>query len=115
MGKSLQDWGEEYQYFSGKASEATRTLALGGMAVIWIFHDDNPGSASPLDPVFIWPLIFLTLSLACDLMHYLSGAAIWYEFYIYHEKKTPKKKHDNIEAPIWKRKVISFFSTLKLL
>ena len=40
MKKSLAEWREDYMYFSGKASESTRTLALGGLAIIWLFKVD---------------------------------------------------------------------------
>ncbi|MBA4056405.1 MAG: hypothetical protein C0490_16945 [Marivirga sp.] len=114
LGKKLRDWEDEYQYFSGKASEVNRTLALGGIAVIWVFHEDSPLSGPALELQFIWPLAFLTLSLFFDLVHYFAGAEIWYNFFLYHEKNTPVKEHDNIKAPVWKRKVVSSFFYIKV-
>jgi hypothetical protein len=113
LGKSLQDWAEEYQYFSGKASEAIKTLALGGIAVIWLFHDDKLTPA--LEVIFIWPLTLLTLSLAFDLLHYVVGAVTWYRFYIHHEVNTPKDQCDDIAAPSWKRDVVSLFFYAKIV
>ncbi len=113
MGKSLEKWAEEFHYYSGKASEATKSLAFGGIAVIWVFHEDSP-SKPTIDPQFIFPLALFTLSLACDLLHYIVGAITWYWFFIYHERNTPKKKQDNISAPEWKRDLVTGFFYVKI-
>lgn len=100
-------------YFSGKASESTRTLALGGLAIIWLFKIDT-GNGPTLDASFLPPLLFLTTALALDLFHYVVGAFIWHRFYIHHETNTSPKKQDNIKAPEWKRDLISSFFYAKI-
>jgi Fe2+ transport system protein B len=102
MGKNLRGWEEEYQYFSGKASEATRSLAFGGLAVIWLFKELVPIRDTP----FLWPTILFALSLAFDFLHYFIAAWIWKKFYIYHEENTPIAEQNDIEAPKWKRTVV---------
>jgi hypothetical protein len=114
MGKSLKDWHEDHEYFSGQASKVSRALALGGIGIIWLFRNFDDGRPS-LDPEFSWPLVLLTLSLFLDLLHYIVGAIIWQSFYLYHEANTPPENHDDIEAPYWKMLLISSFFYLKVL
>ena len=114
-GKSLKEWLEEQQYYSGKASEATRTLAFAGVAVIWVFYEENPAQNSPhLDSNFILPLLLLTLSLTFDLLHYAAGAIIWNLVYLHHERHTPEKERDDIGAEPWKRKLVTWLFYIKL-
>lgn len=107
-------WREDAQYFSETASKVNRSLALGGVAVIWIFHQDNPQTGPALDPVFIWPLIILTSSLLFDLLHYVVGAEVWQSFVIHHEDTTSPDEHDKIDAPASKRRFVSFFFYIKI-
>lgn len=113
MGKSLRDWQEEYQYFSTKASEATKSLAFGGLAIIWLFKVEDQDILGLVNQ-FGWPITFLTASLAFDLLHYVVGAIIWYRFYVDHEKSTPKDQYNEIEAPNWKRDIVTGLFNLKI-
>jgi hypothetical protein len=110
MGKNLRGWEEEYQYFSGKASEATRSLAFGGLAVIWLFKD----TVSVIDTPYFWPAILFAFSLAFDFFHYFIAAWIWQAFYIQHEQNTPVADQDDIEAPRWKRLVVDGLYYIKI-
>ena len=39
MGKKIEDYREDFYFFTGKASEVNRQLAIAGIAVIWIFKN----------------------------------------------------------------------------
>lgn len=82
----LCEYKKDYQWFSGKTSDVVRQLAFAGIAIIWIFKQDGkPLPAIPRE--LLWPTIFLALSLAADLLQYVSATIIWGSFHCYHEKK----------------------------
>jgi hypothetical protein len=111
--RSLNEWREEYVYFSQKASETNRTLALGGLAIIWLFKNDNIDGPL-LEARFLLPLFLLALSLTFDLLHYLVGAFVWHAFFVWHEENTPEEKQEDIKAPSWKRNLVTSFFYLKI-
>ena len=114
MGKSLTEWREEYEYFSSKASDINRSLALGGLAIVWIFKNTDP-TMPMLDKAFLWPLLLLVFSLLSDLLHYLVGGLTWYHFYCYHERETPLDEQSDISAPRWKRNIITLLFLIKVI
>ena len=62
MAKTYEDYKKEYETYSSKASEINRTLALGGIGIIWIFK--NTTDKLPIIPEnLILPLFWLILSL----------------------------------------------------
>lgn len=113
MGKSLADWQEEYEYYSSKASEINRSLALGGLGIVWIFKNTDP-TMPMLDKDFLWPLFVLVLSLLADLLHYVVGGLTWYYFYCHHERNTPLPDQADISAPFWKRNIVTSFFYIKV-
>ena len=98
MKKSLEEWKKDYQDFTEKASEINRSLALGGIGVIWIFKNTSE-DLHLIPSEFVKPLLFLVLSLGLDLGQYIIGGLIWLAFFKYHEHWTGKK--DDIRANQW--------------
>lgn len=102
-GKPLDDYLEDYAYYTGKASDINRSLALAGVAIIWLFR--NTGDGQPLFPLsLLHPLFFLVVSLGLDLMQYFFGSASWGIFYEYNfwrrkKKKISEEKAADLEAP----------------
>jgi hypothetical protein len=83
---NLCEFKKDYQWFSGKTSDVARQLAFAGIAIIWIFKQEGkPLPAIPRE--LLWPTILLALSLAADLLQYVSATIIWGSFHRYHEKK----------------------------
>lgn len=88
--------------FSTQASAVNRSLALGGIAIIWLFKWPKDGE---LDPELLnLPLFFLVLSLAIDLIQYFAGALAWLIFYETRYRKWKKRgfkpeEAKDIEAP----------------
>jgi len=82
----LSDFRETYYEFSGKASEAARKLAFAGIAVVWIFKSsDSPSPKIPID--LYLPTGLLVLTLAFDLLQYVSATIIWGVFQWKEERK----------------------------
>ena len=72
----LADCRAAYQELSGKASELSRTLSLSGIAIIWVLKSDTVDGPKIPTELFT-PGLFLVLSLALDLLHYVTGALAW--------------------------------------
>jgi len=91
-GKPLHDYLEFTGFFSGTASTVNRSLALGGIAIIWLFK--KPQNAQEVIPDLLnYPLWCLGISLGLDLLQYVFGAIAWNLFY---ERKywLWKKRHN---------------------
>jgi len=86
----LNEFKEDYQWFSGKTSDVVRQLAFAGIAIIWIFKQD--GEPPIIPRALLWPIILLAFSLAADLLQYVSATIIWGSFHRYHEKNNPKDR-----------------------
>jgi hypothetical protein len=80
----LKDYKEEYQWYSGKASDIVRHLSFAGIAIIWIFKTQSQNLPKIPDSLLL-PLALFCVSLASDLLQYLSGYLIWFVFYRYQE------------------------------
>jgi hypothetical protein len=59
-----------------KSSEIMRQLALGGIAIIWIFKVDA-GQRQTIPTELFWPGLFLVLALLCDLVQYIVKSEWW--------------------------------------
>ncbi len=67
---------ESYYSNSRNASTVSRQASFAGIALIWVFKtQDESGLMLPNE--LLWPLLFFILSLTFDLLHYISGSAIW--------------------------------------
>lgn len=73
----ISDYQEVYRELSGKASELSRTLALSGIAVIWVFAVTTKDGQQKLPDALLWPGILIIGSLALDLLQYLLSAAVY--------------------------------------
>lgn len=96
----LEKYKEEAQYFTGKLSDINRYLAFAGIAVIWIFKQEEHGSYNIPNELII-PLLLFIIALVLDFMQYIYGATTWTIFFRYHEKKKSKELEfkDDIKAP----------------
>jgi hypothetical protein len=91
--KDVEHYRQTFYDFSGKASDATRQLAL-------LFKKDAPLSI-PHD--LIVPGILVVAALAADLLQYAVGAGIWYAYYRHLERKGISETADHslwLERPI---------------
>jgi hypothetical protein len=102
-GIPLSGFLEFTKYFSNQASSVNRSLALAGIAVIWIFK--KPGDGQPIiQGLLNFPLWCLVVSSGLDLIQYTFGAIAWnifYErkYYLWKKKGYPPTYVKDIDAP----------------
>lgn len=115
--KTIDDYKKDYEYYTGKASEINRSLALGGIAVIWIFRTTISGE--PVIPqVLLTPLIWLVVALGLDLLQYVGGGLIWLIYYRFKESQIDRKAipaDSDIKAPKILPFIIHIFYWTKLI
>ncbi len=114
--KTIDDYKADYYYFTGKASEIVRSLALAGIAVVWIFKSSGE-TITIAGPLFIASKWFI-IALALDLTQYVAGSIIWYFYYKYLEKLIKRKvinPKEDIKAPSILPFIINIFFLFKVL
>lgn len=89
----LSDYKRDYYEFSGKASDAARTAAFAGIALIWVFKVDVE-SGPRLPSKLMLPAALFALALAFDLLQYAVATCIWGLFHRWHESKLPDPNDD---------------------
>lgn len=82
----LSDYRQTYYEFSGKLSDVARHLAFAGIALVWLFRIQED-HVPKIPKELILPAITLALTLAFDLLHYLSGSVVWGIFQWYQERQ----------------------------
>ena len=106
--KELDHYRQAAEDFTGLASTAARTLALSGIAIIWIFkHDGENGPQLP--PELLAPALWLVISLSLDLLQYVTGAVVWTIFHRYHEVKGRMPEDKVSSSPFWPRVLDTLF------
>jgi len=81
-----------YKDDTTKVSEISRSLALAGIAVIWIFNKTVKDSHSIPDSLIL-PAILFIFALLCDLFQYLYSGFAYY--WLYHHGKTETNNQAN--------------------
>jgi hypothetical protein len=96
-GKPLSGFLDFISGFSTQASSINRSLALAGVAIIWLFK--NPIDKPPIVPPLLdFPLICLVFSLGLDLLQYFFAAIAWRFFYEYKYSIWKKNNYDDAYA-----------------
>jgi hypothetical protein len=108
-----------YYEVSGKASDVARSLAIAGLAVVWIFKVGDGQDAKPAAD-FILPAALLVIALAADLLQYLAASIVWGTFHRRQEKKLIPKYEDKapempVEARPWFNWIGLLFYSIKML
>jgi hypothetical protein len=118
-GKHLSGFLEFTSYFSNQASSVNRSLALAGVAIIWIFK--KPVDGQPVvHGLLNFPLWCLAISLGLDLLQYTFGAIAWnifYErkYYLWKKQGYPPAYAKDINAPNGISLPISFLFLAKIV
>lgn len=72
----LKDIRDAYSTKSTSASTVSRQASFAGIALIWVFKTQY-GNTLVLPNDLLLPSLFFALSLAFDLLQYISSSAIW--------------------------------------
>ena len=115
--KKLEQYKDEYQFFTGKTSDIIRGLAFAGIAVIWIFKYTDSGQIKIPD-LLITPLILLVFGLILDLFQYIAGGIIWFAFFRFKECQIQKgsiSEKESIDAPNILPLIIHLFYFSKII
>ncbi len=111
----LSDARNAYYEASGKLSDIGRQLALAGFAIIWVFKSDTNGVVQ-VPPELGAPAFFLALTLALDLLQYVSRTLAWGWFHRITEKREAHPEKDpTVSAPAWLNRPAMSFFVAKLL
>ncbi len=95
----LKDAREYYYFHTGKVSDIVRQLALGAIAIVWLFRSGE-GASVAIPSALLLPLKLVIAGLALDLLQYAFGAALWGNFQWRREKSGTSEKED-FKAPNW--------------
>lgn len=72
----LQGARELYYFYTGKTSDIVRQLALGAIAIIWLFKT-SVGEVTTVHAGLALPLKLIVLGLTFDLLQYAVAALLW--------------------------------------
>lgn len=95
----LKECRQAYYDSSGQLSDNCRKLAFAGIAVIWIFKQED-GGIYILSTKLLWALFLVVSCLSFDLLQYIYKTVAWG---IYHRKRELKDSKSDREflAPCW--------------
>jgi hypothetical protein len=125
MGPSPTDWVAEgwarFDYYTEKASEIARKLALLGFAAI-IFvtgistEDFAVGDVVELPDRLIAAGVLLGVSLILDLLHYVLGSLLWFAWPRFHEYRETRPNYQPPDGyPGWLPAVSNALFVAKLI
>ena len=100
----LSEAREAYYSYSGNASTVARQLAFAGIAVVWLFNTKVAGQPIALPHPLLQVAFLLVVTLAFDLLQYVSASLIWGAFARRHEKQIePHRRNDDpdVDAPAY--------------
>lgn len=95
----LKDCRNNYDYFSGKASDIARYIAFAGFAIIWIFKTEFFVNTIPIE--LVGSALLLMVTIVLDLLQYIAGTLTWA---IFNRIKEHQLKNDNgkeFTAPVY--------------
>lgn len=114
MPKLSQYW-ENFETYTGKASDIARHLCFVGLAIVWLFHIGN-GNQLTLPVKLLPTLPCFVLSLTFDLLQYIVASVVWGLFCRHHENKLENIEDDpELAAPKWINVPTNFLFIGKLI
>lgn len=97
IGKTVSEYRETYEFYSGEISAISRKIAFAGIGLVWVFTEGNASIPNPL----ILPSILLVCSLTLDMLQYLYGTIVWYCHFRKNEKKKLPENTKFIHSVRW--------------
>jgi hypothetical protein len=95
----FKDFRADYYFFTGKASDIARQLALAGLAVVWIFKIQQ-GVTVTLPRPLLSPAIMFVGALGLDLLHYVFASMVWGAFTQWHRWQK-RQEEDEVQEVGW--------------
>ena len=94
---------ECYESHTRSASGVCRQIAFAGIAVVWVFNKPVQGSVIELPPQLLVVLLWLCITLACDLLQYTFASLVWGFYSRRKEKQLTHQFHNDpdIEPPAY--------------
>jgi hypothetical protein len=108
---------QAYYDFSKNLSDINRALGFAGIALIWLFKQQDPSRIS-IPRALHLPTILIVISLSLDFLQYAWSTAAWGGFARLKEKELRKRRSRGLEvrddedvpAPAWiNRPTLAFF------
>ena len=117
-GMSLDEQCEQIRFYSMQTSAINRSLALAGIAIIWLFK--NPDKQGIITHLLNLPLLLLGISLALDLLQYFWGTIMYRRFYgkkleLWKTNKMSDENSGNIMIPGYIKTVIDWIFYAKIM
>ncbi len=95
----LSEYRSVADYYTGKTSDVTRQLILGGIAIVWLFKaTDATTNTTSLPAIGIWPLITLSAAAMLDICQYFLGGLLWTNFYLNKEEELATEEDPDPEV-----------------
>lgn len=96
----ITDYWEDFYAHTGKASDVTRQLCFGGLAIIWLFYKDKNAESLVIQPELQIPAFAFVLALSLDLIQYVVLSLVWGVWCRHAEKKLKgPKDNPDLDAP----------------
>jgi len=100
----LSEYEEDFGWFSSKASDVARSLALAGIAFVWVFKITT-GTTPRIPQDLVLPALLFAVTLAADLLQYVSATVVWGLFCWYQERQLGKRdaldEDPELTAPVF--------------
>jgi hypothetical protein len=93
----LENTRENYSFHTGKTSDIIRQVGLAGIAVVWVFKAEVGGKQTVPRELLLAALL-IVVSLALDLLHYMTGSLVWGIYNRYKENQNTAQD-DEFTAP----------------
>jgi len=101
----ISNYIKKYEDLTSLASNASRSLAFAGIAIVWIFNITAESHTQLPRDLFL-PLLCFAITLGFDLFHYAFGGVAYYIFYIRMKNKNINESDKEVKY----RKRINFVS-----
>lgn len=71
--KTIMDWHNQSDAFSGRISESVRQLSFAGLGILWVIREYNHMDINTFLSYFLLPIFLFVCTLMADFAQYLTG------------------------------------------
>lgn len=95
---NLKEIREAYESLSETLSSVVRQINFAGIAIVWIFVDNDKKT---IDQLLLNSCLFVVVSILIDVLQYLVSTIIWYIVYAWNHKKGEKDELCEVRDSEW--------------